>query len=774
MLHMIDRLRAGNAGTLRAARVIFISLVLGMALCAGLHTVSDSDLGWHLATGRWVVEHRQIPRTDVLTFTSAGKPWAYPPFAGVILYLVYCLGGYSALSWCSAIACLFVVGYLVRRNDQPTAILAMFAVQSIAVRTAPRADMFSTIFFALFLGELWSYHRQLRARLWLLPLGMLFWVNLHPGFIAGLGVIAVFLFLEAAELPFAGRRMAALQRVRAAWPWLAATVIATLANPWGYKIFEVAGVLSGVTDRSAGKLNSASFIAEYQSVPLSLHMLSRLADFRHMEHGFTWLLALAACLTLVALWRRQLGAAMLLIAGLLCGLMYARFMALFAITTVTIGGSILAGIFGLRRAANDGPAEVSPRPLLRLHESAAVVLMVPLCFLAGLHIADYVTSRTYVVFNSDWRFGAGLSSWFPERAAAFIERENLPGNIFEEYALGGYEAFRLGPRYPDFLDGRSDRLSPGLVVEQSSLYTSDPDSLLWRSVADRWNINVVIVAVSGLRSLQRLSPVNFCASAGWRAIYMDDSAMVFMRNLPQNQPWLNRLSISCEAQTPPLPKQAGRTRLYDYHLSSGALFLGLRREAEAESALRKAEALFPEDPNARVLLAELYWHQGRPREAEREFLAATARGESILAWQSLGQFYVSAGGFAKAAAALRRAAAISPQPTTIDLQLAELELNRNQPSAALKMYDEAERSSPFRNGAEALAPGLYSQIAEGRSEAYRELGSLPEAIRFQLRSSQLTPDNARRWNRLADLYEANGQLSLALEARQRATQAAPH
>jgi tetratricopeptide (TPR) repeat protein len=254
---------------------------------------------------------------------------------------------------------------------------------------------------------------------------------------------------------------------------------------------------------------------------------------------------------------------------------------------------------------------------------------------------------------------------------------------------------------------------------------------------------------------------------------MDDSAMVFMRNLPQNQPWLNRLSISCEAQTPPLPKQAGRTRLYDYHLSSGALFLGLRREAEAESALRKAEALFPEDPNARVLLAELYWHQGSPREAEREFLAATARGESILAWQSLGQFYVSAGGFAKAAAALRRAAAISPQPTTIDLQLAELELNRNQPSEALKMCDEAERSSPFRNGAEALAPGLYSQIAEGRSEAYRELGRLPEAIRFQLRSSQLTPDNARRWNRLADLYEANGQLSLALEARQRATQAAP-
>src|ERR1035438_1729460 len=68
---------------------IFILLVLLSALCAGLHTVSDYDMGWHLATGRYVVQHHQIPRTDVLSFTSAGKPWAYPPFAGVLLYLTY-------------------------------------------------------------------------------------------------------------------------------------------------------------------------------------------------------------------------------------------------------------------------------------------------------------------------------------------------------------------------------------------------------------------------------------------------------------------------------------------------------------------------------------------------------------------------------------------------------------------------------------------------------------------------------------------------------------
>ena len=134
-------------------KAIFILLVLISALCAGLHTVADEDMGWQLATGRYVVQHHQIPRTDVLSFTSAGKPWAYPPFAGILFYLIYSAFGYAGLSWFCALACLAVVAYLARRGDLGSTVLAMLAVQSIAARTAPRADLFSTAFFAFFLDR---------------------------------------------------------------------------------------------------------------------------------------------------------------------------------------------------------------------------------------------------------------------------------------------------------------------------------------------------------------------------------------------------------------------------------------------------------------------------------------------------------------------------------------------------------------------------------------------------------------------------------------------
>ena len=83
--------QAENGGRFRLTRhrvnLALIILALLYAIFAGLHTVFDLDMGWHLATGRYVVQHHVIPRTDVLSYTSTGTEWIYPPFAGVLLYV---------------------------------------------------------------------------------------------------------------------------------------------------------------------------------------------------------------------------------------------------------------------------------------------------------------------------------------------------------------------------------------------------------------------------------------------------------------------------------------------------------------------------------------------------------------------------------------------------------------------------------------------------------------------------------------------------------------
>src|ERR1700719_1400361 len=58
--------------------VILSVFVIGYAFLAGVRALTEFDLGWLLATGRWIAQHRQIPSTDVFSYTAQGQPWIYP------------------------------------------------------------------------------------------------------------------------------------------------------------------------------------------------------------------------------------------------------------------------------------------------------------------------------------------------------------------------------------------------------------------------------------------------------------------------------------------------------------------------------------------------------------------------------------------------------------------------------------------------------------------------------------------------------------------------
>jgi len=756
----------GGTAQLIAVRALFL-LVLLCALCAGLHTVADGDAGWHLATGRWVVQHRQVPRTDVLSFTSVGQQWTYPPLGEVIFYLLYRVFGYAGLSWFCALACVAVVAYLIRNGDLASTLLAMLAIGSIATRTGARPDLFSTLFFALVLGELWAFHRGMRARIWLLPVLMVLWVNCHPGFIAGLGAMAVYLLMEAGDLLLPASREAAKARLRKSLRWLAASVVVTLINPWGPKIYTAAVGFLGPAGSSQGKLNGSVGIAEFRPVPLSTHMLYQLIDVRHAEFGFTWLLLLAVIVAGLFLWNRQVGSALVVLAALYAALSHVRYSALFAITVATLGPAVLGKLSpevitaGSPRSSPALSRTSSPRSSSPL----VLPLVVLFCALAGLQIYDYVSNRTYVVFNPDLRFGAGAASWFPQRAADFILREHLPGNVFEDYELGGFAAWSLGPKYPDFIDGRGN--NPDLVIEQFKLYSEDPDSQAWQNEADRWNLNVLLVATAGLRGMNGLDVYRFCQSNAWRPVYMDDVSLVFLRNTANNSSWISRLQIDCSSRSLTPPVGVSRAALQEFYVNTGELLFLLHRDRAAEEALHQADGLFRQDPNVHLLQGLLYERGQQYAAAEEEFRASLGIHENSGVWYSLGRIYGNQGRNEEALNALEHAAGLALQPFNIYMTMGKLQIVLNRPQDALESFAKAEKTSLYRNGAESLAPEAYAELAESRSEAYRRLEDWKQAIAFQQEAVKLTPAVARRWDRLARLYEAVGQRKEADEARRR-------
>jgi tetratricopeptide (TPR) repeat protein len=760
----------------RYAAPFLSALALIYALLAGLHTLQDFDLGWQLATGRWILQHHQIFSTDVFSYTAQGAPWIYPVLSGIAFYLAYLAGGCALLSWMGAAACAGTVALLLRRDSIATNALALLAVPLIANRTQPRAEMFTTILFAAFLNLLWKHYRTGHSPLWLLPILMVAWVNLHLGFISGLALCCAYVLFELLDLLDAEHRPAVRKRLRTAWPWLAMTAIATLANPWGPKIY------TALSRQAQAQTLHSLWVVEWENIRPSWASLRQALDWRDPQSSFWWLLAIALVCAAIALWRKHWGAAVLLLASAYLTIQHVRLQALFASIAVVLGGSLLNEAWQAIAARSRTGSANSKRPVSKQKDriawanAALLLLTVSLTGLAGIRSYDLITNRYYLRSSQLSLFGTGLSWWFPERAVDFIQREKLPANLFNTYSLGGYLTWRLSPDYLDYIDNRAIPFGPELFFRAYDLSAEPPDSPAWQQEAETRGINTIIVSLArydGITLFPQLPA--FCRSKTWRPIYMDEVSAIFVRSTPQTAPLVERLQIDCGKVSFALsgePNRGGSSRdkaeQFNSLANAAGIFYALGRYPEALASLDRAQAIFSDSANLHLTRALVLEHTGRAAEAEAEFRTSIRLEPRDESWLDLGLFYLTEKRYADALEVFRRSAESSSRPHDLWMLLGQAELQMHKPEQALAALDKAEASSPFREGGESLAARFNSMIATGRAKAWYQLGDTARAVNFQEEAVKLAPNDAKLWLGLADLYEAEGRTTLAQQARARA------
>jgi tetratricopeptide (TPR) repeat protein len=751
-----ENLATGNPALQRRLFCILGCVALLYAFLAGLRTVSDTDLGWQLATGRWVVQHHSIPSADVLSYTAAGQPWIYPVGPGLIFYGAYLLGGYALISWLGALACLGTIALLLRRGSTVSAAIAILAVPLIAYRTSPRADMFTVVLFAAFLSLVWENYQTGRARLWLLPLLMVAWVNLHPGFVAGLGLIAIYVVLELLDTMLAeSRRREALDRLKRAGPWFTATVVATLANPWGWGIFAVL-----LRQQRAGEAHQY-WIGEWTKVPLSWSAFATALAIRQSKGAIYLLLVISVIAAATALLRLQPGRAVVLLAAIYPAVRYQRMAALFACVVVVVGGAVL----------NDALAGIAlgirPARIRSLASSAAVALVIAI---ALLRCVDLVTNRTYFQGTEATEFGAGLGWAFPQSGAQFIQHQNLPGEVFNTYDEGGFVSWALGPERRDYLDGRAIPFGAKAIQRHQELVHAPPDSAVWQDEAAHYDINTVLLPVAHLDEGRYALLQDFCNSTTWQPVYLDEVSAVFVRRTPQSAELSQRFPVNCATTT--LPAQpSGKSRAARFHAWANAagVLAALGRNAEALTAVTNALAIFPDSAFLHVVHADLLLATGAPSDAEEEYQAAVALDPNEFTLSALASIDRKMGHMPAAYATMERAAQVSQRPELqyLNLGYAHLEARPSQPEEALQAFDRAAGSAP-RN-MKAIDGGTFDvAIAQGRSAAWQALGNLDRAIAFETEVVQLQPDSADPLAQLARLYRLHGWVDQANRTEERA------
>jgi hypothetical protein len=450
-------------------------LVVTVAALLALRRLDNTDTLWHLAAGRWIVEHGTVPATDTLSYTVNDHAWVNVQWLfDVVLHALERLGGPTALVVTSALAytaatALMLVNVRQALGPVGAAVLGAWATVVAQERFAIRPE---TASFLLLQVVLWAYatgRSPPGRRLWVLPVAMALWANMHSLFIVGAVVIVAHMVGTVVQrlpvLPAGWSVPRPPQIERLVLVTGAAALAATVINPFGVRgaLFPLI-LMSRLGDQSV-----------FQSIgelrpPFSGYFVT-LAVTAYQVFFIFAVAVVALALVVTALRgsaangsgraaRRRGAPAPVAAAGIgidvgdvavFVGLAYLsllarRNMALFAMGTVPFVARCLA-ILGdalpeAARAARDAATR------------ALAFLLPPVLVAAGW----FVVSNGFYRWNEELHeFGVGrLDAMFPVDAAAFAREVGLPGPLYNDFTNGAYLAWDAPIAGGVYIDGRTE------------------------------------------------------------------------------------------------------------------------------------------------------------------------------------------------------------------------------------------------------------------------------------------------------------------------------
>ncbi|NCU85123.1 MAG: hypothetical protein EBV57_03830 [Betaproteobacteria bacterium] len=454
----------------------------------GVNVFIDPDSYWHLAAGRWIIEHRTIPTTDPFSWTFAGSPWlAHEWLSEVLIAAAFQAGEWLGVAALMATAFALSMAAMTRALMRRAVPRRALMLLPLVLLTFNPHLLARPHVLALLPMCLWVVHLMDRAEagrspsVWALPL-IAVWSCLHGSFLLGLLLVPVFAFETILASPTARIRWTQLR----GWTvFLLGSVAVCCATPLGPEAllfpFQVVGMNK-----------SLALIGEWQS--------PNFQTFQAVEVWILLSLAIALLLKPEMRWTRVL----LLLGVLHLALKHQRHADLLAL----LGPLVLIGPLNqaLERCFPANHATVLDRIFLRMADPGRASVFV---MAVGLAIAGMIAIK-----QTDLKPAAGNS---PEAALAAVAQAGIEGPVFNHYNFGGYLIFR---GIPTFIDGRADLFGDDFVSE-----VTDASKLGEKLVTliERYQ--------PGWTLLPPNSPAIWVLDnlPGWQRFYADDVAVVHRR-----------------------------------------------------------------------------------------------------------------------------------------------------------------------------------------------------------------------------------------------------
>jgi len=477
-----------------------------------------SDYWWHLSSGRWIWENGSIPSVDQFTYSYAKDEnirrvvilkayW----LSQILYYLIYMSLGKWGLILLKASLLTFPLWLLWRYMIYKgvDSVVSLIVITPLPLFLF-RLDELRPVLFS-FVGAISVFYvvevivdrlrenKSIGKYLFVLPLIMLLWANLHRGFVIGWVLLLGYLFFEVVKY-IQKKNSLTSTAFRSLLILFGVSIIASLVNPNGVYAFignqsELAGPFMEVIDEF-----------------FSLWKYARFYDAMFIFYGCVFIAIFSTLVMIVN--RRKVE----------------------PIHWVLLGGFVYEGLSTFRFSFFMVVMSLALFSASFKDYSVTIGAKYPRA-VTGVSVLSLVFLLSFGLQRSAFIYGPWEGAYFPTDAARFVYRNKPPGNLFNAHEYGGYLGWVLYPEYKLFIDQRN--LDYSVYEEYGQSVSGD-----YRPVFEKYNINTVLFynrqpVVD--RNPEIVSKLLY--DPEWQLVYFDKIANVFVRASKNNNlPAINKLN----------------------------------------------------------------------------------------------------------------------------------------------------------------------------------------------------------------------------------------
>jgi len=515
---------------------IFIALLVLLS-CTSLavRLLGDAGIGWHIRTGQQILASHAIPRVDFFSSTMSGKAWfAWEWLYDVVVGVLDRSAGLNGVVWFTALVVAGVFAWafrlMLRRGTNVflALVLLLLAASASMIHLQARPHVVSWLFT---LAWFWILDESetdcLRrdsavtghGRLWLLPLLMLVWVNVHGGFLIGFVLLGIYWL--GAVLCGQGANRDKFDEFLAKMRWKAqarslaavglASALASLANPYGWKLH--AHIYRYLSNRFL-----MDHIDEFRS-----------PNFHGVAEKCFVLLVMAAMVALAARERElRLTEGLVTLFAVWSGLYAARNLPVSSLLLALVIGPLLSGAVENFRERNIRWRNLSEGVASFMERMGAVEssLRGHVWVIAAILISGWLAADGGRLGQDQWMNAHFDEKRFPAGAVDFLDRRNARATAQERPSVmtpdywGGYLIYRLYPQTLVAMDDRHDLYGEETLKSYLKMIHGE---FGWEGLLEVYQIHCVMVPKgSPLANILSKSPP-------WKNVYADDVAAIFER-----------------------------------------------------------------------------------------------------------------------------------------------------------------------------------------------------------------------------------------------------